>query len=462
MKWPQSKQMLTHKERELALKKAHYNIFGLQSPDVFIDLLTDSGTGGMSDAQWDALKKGDESYAGSTSALTTKETIRDLFGIPYPLLVNQGRVAENVFGNVMQRKRGLIIVGNTPFDTTRLHIEMRGGIVVDCTEKTPIPSMQEIDNYPPFLGNIDLLKLRRALEDAQSHGNKIAYVLVTATCNSNAGQPVSLNNIRETCKLAHQWDVPVFLDLARYAENAFFIKRREEEFSNTPIKTIIREMVAPADGFLVSGKKDALGNMGGFLGLKSRNLAEKIAEQIRITVGLELVDGAGYGGMSGRDIEALNQGLLESTDEQYLEKRVGQVRGLANGLFDAEIPVLPPGGHAVFIDAGQFLSHLSWDEFPGHALALALYSEGGIRSVEVGSLMLGRDPATGENRQAPQELTRLAIPRRVYTEDDMQYVAKILARIKKKASSIAPIRIDPLKEFEPRHFAAHFLWDEFK
>lgn len=461
MRWPQEKRIIAKKRRAKILQDACYNVFNILSSNVFIDLLTDSGTGMMSEKQWEALEGGDESYAGSTSALKLKQTIRNLFRVPYVLLVNQGRAAENVFGNVMQTESGLHIVGNTPFDTTRTHIEMRGGIIIDVTAETPITPMQALTAYPPFLGDINVEDLQWTLEAIKAQGKRIAYVLITATCNSNAGQPVSLKNIKDASRIAHSYGVPIFLDLARYAENAFFIKQRENEWSNFLVKDIIGEMVKPVDGFLASGKKDALGNIGGFLGLKSRELAEKIAQQIRETIGLELVDGAGYGGMSGRDIEALNQGIVESTDERYLRDRILQVRKLAEELVKLEVPVLPPGGHAVFVDAGQFLPHIAWDQFPGHALALALYLEGGIRSVEVGSLMLGRDPVTRENRKAPQELTRLAIPRRVYTEHDMRHVVETFAALKNKASRISGVTIDPEHEHEPRHFAARFLWEGF-
>ena len=461
MRWPQEKQIITREKRAEVLRKAHYNIFNILSPDVYIDLLTDSGTGRMSEKQWEALEGGDESYAGSTSALRLKQTIRNLFEVPYVLLVNQGRAAENVFGNVMQTRSGLRVVGNTPFDTTRTHIERRGGIIIDVTAETPITPMQELSVFPPFLGDINIENLYLALGAAKSWNRKIAYVLITATCNSNAGQPVSLKNIQDASRIAHSYDVSIFLDLARYAENAFFIKQRENKWGNFSVADIVGEMVKPVDGFLASGKKDALGNIGGFLGLKSRELAEKIAQQIRETIGLELVDGAGYGGMSGRDIEALNQGILESTDEQYLESRILQVRKLAEELLKLGVPVLPPGGHAVFVDAGKLLPHIPWDQFPGHALALALYLEGGIRSVEVGSLILGRDPTTRENRKAPQELTRLAIPRRVYAERDMRHVVKTFAVVQAKAYAVPGVTIDPGHEHEPRHFAARFLWEGF-
>jgi len=459
MRWPQKKRLASRKERKKILKKAHYNVFYLPSQAVYIDLLTDSGTGRMSNKQWESLEKGDESYAGSTSSIKLKRTIKNLFGVPYVLLVHQGRAAENVFGNVMQRGEEVVIAGNTPFDTTRLHIESRGGTIIDCTAQTPIPPLKKFGEHPDFLGNIDLKKFADTLKAYSKKKNRIAYVLITATCNSNDGQPVSLGNIRKTSKIAHKYKVPVFLDLARYAENAFFIKQREKEFFAMTVKNIIAEMVKPTDGFLASGKKDALGNMGGFMGLKSKELATQLTREIIMMEGLDLVDASGYGGMSGHDMEALNQGIIESTDEKYLRNRISQVNKLGEKLFEIGIPVLPPGGHAIFVDAGKFLPHLLWNEFPGHALSLALYLEGGIRSAEIGSLMLGRNPETGRNRNAPQELTRLAVPRRLYKNADMNHVVKTFANLKKKAANISPVRIDAKNELEPRHFAAHFLWD---
>jgi len=465
MKWPQKKYQLSQKERTRALKKAFYNVFYLPSEAVYLDLLTDSGTGRMSDKQWKAICNGDESYAGSQGARKLKRSIKNLFGLPYVLLVHQGRAAENVFGNVIQKEKEMHVLGNTPFDTTRLHIESRGGIIIDCTDQIPLKPLTDFSRRPIFAGNLNTANLEKEILAAKSQSKKIAYILITATCNSNAGQPVSLSNIRRTCKIARKYKIPVFLDLARYAENAFFIKRDEKEFSHLSVNEIVREMTKEADGFLASGKKDALGNIGGFMGLRSPELTDKLIGEIIRCEGLDLEytsskggcdQVGGYGGMSGRDMEALNQGIQESTNEAYLASRLAQVERLAEALFDIGIPVLPPGGHAVFVDAGFFLPHIAWNEFPGHALVLALYSEGGIRAVEVGSLMLGRDPVSGKNRRASQELTRLAIPRRLYSDRALRHVVETFKIIKLKTSKIRGIKIK--SESIPRHFRGAFEW----
>lgn len=469
MKWPQRKHLLSREERWKALQKALFNVFYLPSEAVYFDLLTDSGTVRMSRAQWNALDNGDESYAGSQSARKLKRTIKELFDVPYVLLVHQGRAAENVFGNVMQKEPGLLVLGNTPFDTTRMHIESRGGIIIDCTATHPIPPMIDPDAPQRFLGNVDILKLDAELWNAKKENRKIAYILITATCNSNASQPVSLRNIRDVCQTALKHKVPVFMDLARYAQNAYFIKHYEGH-SNLSIAEIVRAMTKMTDGFLVSGKKDALGSMGGFIGLRSPELCHELMKQVIMMEGLDLqkTDPAssfedevgGYGGMSGRDMEALSQGIKESTDDQRLGAYLGQIQWLAKELFNIGVPVLPPGGTGVFVDAGAFLPHLRWDQFPGHALALALYLEGGIRSVEIGSLILGRDPATGQNRRAPQELCRLAIPRYVYNNKQLSAVVKTFKRLKSVALKIAPVQI--VTEREPRHFSAGFSWEGIK
>lgn len=460
-RWPQKKLPLAREERESILKKAHYNVFNIPSPDVYLDLLTDSGTGRMSKKQWKALDAGDESYANSKSAAKLKETIREVFEMPYVLLVNQGRAAEAVAFNVLLNKPGLRVIGNTPFDTTRRNIEKRGGIILDKTAQTKISPLSShiYGDYQKFLGNIDLNALEMLINASARKCKKVAFILITATCNSNAGQPVSMENMRRVKEVAGRYNIPVLMDLARYAENAYFIKQWEEGYADVSISDIVKEMTSYADGFLASGKKDALGNIGGFIGLRSRELAEKIAQEIRESIGLELVNGAGYGGMSGRDMEALNVGIKESLNKRYLKQRVEQVRWLAYELYRCGVPVLPPGGHAVFVDAGQFLPHLSWEQFPGHALTLALYLESGIRAVEIGSLMLGRDPKSGKNRKAPQELVRLAIPRRVYTNDNLWEVIHAFLDIKENAHRIPGVTIDPDHEYEPRHFAARFAWD---
>ena len=487
MVYPHKKRETTKEERGELLRKAHYNLFALNSEDVFIDLLTDSGTGRMSARQWEVLKDGDESYAGSASAKRLRSTIRQVFCMPYVRLTHQGRAAEGIFNTVMLKKPGMVVLGNTPFDTTRAHIESRGGIIVDCTQSPATPPLSEWSDFSGFLGNVDTVKLAKEVKSSLKENGKIAYILITATCNSTGGHPVSLKNIRQSTAIAHAFGVPLFLDFARYAENAYFIKKYEDEYEHFTIAEIIREISSHIDGMLVSGKKDALGNIGGFLAFKSLRLPKNAIEEIVLqNVMREGLDGEerfaeideeefiqkllsqtltakeeeavdfikGYGGMSGRDMEALNQGIKESLDERYLGRRIRQVKYLVKGLYELGIPILPQGGHAAFVDAGELLPHIDWEEYPGHALALALYEEGGIRSVEVGSLMLGRDPVTGSNRKAGQELTRLAVPRRLYTKKDMDYVISKFANLQKKSCEVRPVTIDD--ETKLRHFDSTF------
>ena len=407
------------------IKEASYNLFNLRSEHVYIDLLTDSGTGAMSDKQWAAIMTGDESYAGSSSYYNLKETIREITGFEYFLPTHQGRAAENVLFSVLV-KEGDIVPGNSHFDTTKGHIEFRKASAVDCT----IDIASDTTAWHPFKGNIDLIKLENVLRE--NPAEKISCILTTITNNTSGGQPVSMENIRETGKLAGKYGIKFIIDSARFAENAYFIKLREDGYATKEIREIVREMFSYADGMTMSSKKDAIVNMGGFIGFRDEDLYSKASTYNIIYEGFIT-----YGGMSGRDMNALAQGLLEGTEFSYLESRINQVAYLGEKLKDYGIPVMEPfGGHAVFIDAKKFLPGIPKEEFPAQTLALELYVEGGIRGVEIGALMADRDPVTRQNRYPELELVRLAIPRRVYTNNHMDYIAAVVNNVFERRSAI--------------------------
>ena len=408
----------TKNERLKWIKNARYNLFNLKSEQVFIDLLTDSGTGAMSDKQWSAMMLGDESYAGASSYEKLKNTVKEITGFEYFLPTHQGRAAENVLFSALI-KEGDIIPGNTHFDTTKGHIEFRKAIAVDCI----IDEAFDTTVYHPFKGNIDLDKLKKVLKENKK--GKIPFIVVTITCNSAGGQPVSLDNLKNIHDLAKKYEVPVIYDSARFAENAFFIKSREEKYKEKSIREIIREMFSYADGMTMSSKKDAIVNMGGFIGLRDRELYRKAT-----TYNIMFEGFITYGGLSGRDMEALAQGLYEGTEYDYLESRIKQVHYLGKLLKDQDIPVQEPfGGHAIFVDAKRFLPHIPKEEFPAQTLATKLYIDGGVRCVEIGTLQADRDPVTRKNRYPELDLVRLAIPRRVYTNNHIDYIAASLARV---------------------------------
>ncbi len=408
----------TKNERLKWIKNARYNLFNLKSEQVFIDLLTDSGTGAMSDKQWSALMQGDESYAGSSSYEKLKNAIREITGFEYFLPTHQGRAAENVLFSALI-KEGDIIPGNTHFDTTKGHIEFRKAFAVDCT----INEAFDTTVYHPFKGNIDLDKLGKVLKENQK--GKIPFIIVTLTCNSSGGQPVSLDNLKNIHELAKKYGIMVIYDSARFAENAFFIKSREEKYKGKSIRKIVREMFSYADGMTMSSKKDAIVNMGGFIGLRDKELYRKAT-----TYNIMFEGFITYGGLSGRDMEALAQGLYEGTEYDYLESRIRQVHYLGEQLKEQGIPVQEPfGGHAIFVDAKRFLPHVPKEEFPAQTLATELYIDGGVRGGEIGTLLADRDPVTRKNRYPELDLVRLAIPRRVYTNNHMDYVAASLARV---------------------------------
>ncbi len=408
----------TKAEREQWIREAKYNLFNLHSGHVFIDLLTDSGTGAMSDQQWSAMMVGDESYAGASSYFNMKEAILTVLGFDYFLPTHQGRAAENVLFSVLI-KEGNIIPGNAHFDTTKGHIEFRHATAVDCT----IKEAYDTSVYHPFKGNLDLEKLEEVLKSYPAE--QIPMIIVTVTCNTPGGQPVSMENLKAVSELAKKYGTLVVLDGARFAENAYFIKTREPGYGHISIRDIVKEMMSYADAMTMSSKKDAIVNMGGFIAFRQEDLFKK-ASVFNI-----LFEGyITYGGMSGRDMNALAQGLYEGTEFNYLETRIGQVAYLGKQLMDYGIPVQQPfGGHAIFVDARKFLPMVPKEQFQAQTLAVELYLEGGVRGVEIGTLLADRDPVTRENRFPKLELMRLTIPRRVYTNNHMDYVAACLKNI---------------------------------
>ncbi len=414
----------TKEEREAYIKEAGYNLFNLKSDGVFIDLLTDSGTGAMSDKQWAEIMIGDESYAGARSYYKLKETVKELLGFEYFLPTHQGRAAENVLFSVLI-KEGHVVPGNSHFDTTKGHIEFRKASAVDCT----IAEAFDPQCIHPFKGNLDIPKLTKVIEE---HKAEIPIVIVTMTCNSGGGQPVSMENLKEVSALCKSHNIPVIIDSARYAENAYYIKTREKGYEDKSIKEIIKEIFSYADGMTMSSKKDGIVNIGGFIALRDEEIFRQASTFNIIYEGFVT-----YGGMSGRDMGALAQGLRESSEFDYLESRIEQVKYLGEKIDSYGIPVMKPiGGHAVFVDALKFFPHIPREEFPAQLLGVELYIEGGVRGVEIGTLLADRDPVTRENRYPALELLRLAIPRRVYTYNHMDYIAASLANLWERRESV--------------------------
>jgi tryptophanase len=416
----------SREEREKWLKEAKYNLFNLKSEQVFVDLLTDSGTGAMSDKQWSAMMLGDESYAGASSYYKMKDAIKNILGFDYFLPTHQGRAAENVLFTTLI-KEGDIVPGNSHFDTTKGHIEYRKATAVDCT----IDEAFDTEAIHPFKGNLDLEKLEKVFK--QYPKEQIPFIVVTVTCNSSGGQPVSMQNLKEVKKLSEQYGIMVLFDSARFAENAYFIKLREEGYAEKSIKEIVLEMFSYADAMTMSSKKDAIVNMGGFIAMRDEDLFRRASVFNIVFEGFIT-----YGGMSGRDMNALAQGLDEGTDFATLDTRVKQVEFLGNKLIEFGIPIQQPiGGHAVFVDAKKFLPNLPKEEFAAQTLALELYLEGGVRGVEIGAILADRDPKTRENRYPELELVRLAIPRRTYTNNHMNYVAIALKNVYERRNQIS-------------------------
>ncbi|MDI3270379.1 MAG: tryptophanase [Bacillota bacterium] len=438
---------LSREEREARLEMAELNVFRLSSEDVMIDLLTDSGTGAMSQAQWAALLEGDEAYAGSRSFAALKEAVEAVTGFSHFFPVHQGRGGEKILIPHLVQRRGPYVLGNMHFDTTRAHIELAGGKPLDFLT----PEAKDLESLYPFKGNADVEAMEAFIQEVGP--NQVALVILTLTCNSVGGQPVSLANAREVARLCRTYDIPFFLDAARFAENAFLVREREKELAEEQIGDIARRFFDLADGFLMSAKKDGLVNMGGLLALREEELYWELAPAV-----IALEGYLTYGGLSGRDMAALAVGLKEAVDPHHLAQRTGQVRYLAHLLEGEGIPFQkPPGGHGVFVEAGRFLPHLTPEDYPGVALAAALYLEAGVRGVEVGTFMMGRDPETGKERRAPAEFLRLAIPRRVYTDRHMEDVAEGLFHLKRRAPQIPGVKVTQ----EPhalRHFLASFAW----
>ncbi|HNV82222.1 MAG: tryptophanase [Tenuifilaceae bacterium] len=414
----------TRAEREKWIKEAKYNLFNLRSEEVFIDLLTDSGTGAMSDRQWSAMMLGDESYAGSSSYHNLKNTIQRILGFEYFMPTHQGRAAENVLFSVLI-KEGDYIPGNSHFDTTKGHIEFRKAHAVDLT----IDIASDTEAYHPFKGNVDIDKLDSYLA---KNANKVPFVIVTVTNNSSGGQPVSMECLREVRRVADKYGKPVLYDSARFAENAYFIKMREKGYENKTIKEIVKEMFSYADFMTMSSKKDAIVNIGGFIAMKSKDVWRQCS-----TYNIMFEGYITYGGMSGRDMNALAVGLDEGTEFDYLDTRIKQVEYLGNKLTGFGIPIQsPPGGHAIFVDADKVLPNVPREQFRAQTLGIELYLEAGIRGVEIGAILADRDPVTRENRFPKLELLRLAIPRRTYTNNHMDVIAVALKNVYDKRESI--------------------------
>jgi tryptophanase len=431
----------TKEERISILESAHYNPFLIPAKDVLIDLLTDSGTSAMSSHQWAGIMQGDESYAGSDSFFRFQQKIREITSMPVVIPTHQGRAAEKILFSIMGGK-GKYIVSNTLFDTTRANIEFSGATGVDliCKEgKLPtVPA--------PFKGNMDTEALQNFI--SEKGAENISLCIITITNNSGGGQPVSMQNIKQVKEICSQYKIPLFIDACRFAENAYFIKLREDGYHDKVVTDIVKEIFSYADGCTMSAKKDAFANIGGFLAMHDEELAVQCRNLLIITEGFPT-----YGGLAGRDLEAIAIGLVEVMDENYLQYRIRSIEYLTKKLIDAGVPVMQPaGGHAVYLDAKQFLPHIPVDQYPGQALVAALYIEGGIRSVEIGSLMFGKYddekliPAT-------MELVRLAIPRRVYTQSHIDYVAEVIIEVFKNRNDIKGLEITEEAAYL-RHFTA--------
>lgn len=438
--------ILSREEREERIREAKFNVFNLKGGDCYIDLLTDSGTNAMSQAQWAGIMMGDESYAGASSFFKLQESAKNLFKYGYIQPVHQGRAAEKVLFSLFLEK-GKFAISNMFFDTTRAHVELAGGRAIDCVvEEAKDPAMRV-----PFKGNMDVELLEKTI--LEKGKENIGLVVMTITNNSAGGQPVSMDNIRKTKEVCDKYCLPLNIDAARFAENAYFIKRDDPNYKESSIRDIVAEMFSYADTFTMSAKKDAIVNMGGLIGVRD----EKSPHVLKIKANCISYEGFfSYGGLSGRDMEALAIGLMEGTEEDFLRYRIGQLEYLGECLDEESIVYQSPvGGHGLFIDAQAMFPHIPYNEFPGQVLAIELYREAGIRGCDIGSYMLGNDPDTGIQLKSQFEFTRLAIPRRVYTKSHLDVIVEALTEIKKRASTIERgYRIN----WEPpilRHFQAH-------
>ena len=435
--------LTTPAERRVALEKAHYNVFSLRSRDVLIDLLTDSGTGAMSRDQWAAIQHGDESYAGSPSWELFRAAVQDLFPFTHVIPTHQGRAAEKILFSIVGGP-GRFIPNNTHFDTTRANIEFTGAVATDLV----IDEGRDPSSRHPFKGNMDPAKLEAFIAE---HGrDNVPLIMLTVTNNSGGGQPVSMANVREIREISLHHGIPLYLDACRFAENAWFIREREAEFAETDVADIVREMAALADGMTMSAKKDPLGNIGGWLALNDDALAAQCRTMLVLTEGFPT-----YGGLAGRDLEALAVGLREAVSHDYLRYRIRSTAYLAESLAECGIPVVqPPGGHAVYIDARAMLPHIPPLEYPGQSLTVELYEAGGIRACEIGTVMFGRHP-DGSEVPAAMDLVRLAIPRRTYTQSHVDYVIEVCRHVAGIASTLGGYRITR-EQPALRHFPAEF------
>ncbi|MBN8606713.1 MAG: tyrosine phenol-lyase [Caulobacterales bacterium] len=436
--------MTTRQEREAIIAEAGYNTFLIRSRDVYIDLLTDSGTAAMSDRQWAGLMLGDEAYAGSENYYHLEAAIQEHYGYRYLVPTHQGRGAENILSQLMI-KQGDFVPGNMYFTTTRLHQELAGGAFVDVI----VDEAHEPASEHPFKGNVDIAKLDRLVREVGAA--RVPYVSLEANVNMAGGQPFSMANLKELSAYCRARNIPIMLDATRAIENAYFIKEREPGYANKSVKAILREMCDLTDGATVSAKKDLLVNIGGFLALNDEGLFKRAQNLAVVYEGLHT-----YGGLAGRDMEAMAQGLREAVMESHQAARIGQVRYLGEQLEAAGVPIVKPiGSHGVFIDAAAFLPHIERDAYPAQALAAAIYVEAGVRAMERGNVSAGRDPETGANRQPNLELVRLTIPRRVYTQAHMDVVAEAVIGVHQRASTIAGLRLTYEPEYL-RFFQARF------
>ncbi len=436
--------MSTAGQRTENIQRAGYNVFLLPAREVMIDLLTDSGTGAMSASQWAAVMRGDESYAGSDSFLRFETAVQDIFGFKHVIPTHQGRAAERILFSVMCRE-GQCVPSNSHFDTTRANIEFVGAKAVDL----PCPEASRLGDPSPFKGNMDLDALQRCIE--ATGADRIPLVMITVTNNTGGGQPVAMANIRAVADICHSHDIPFYIDACRFAENAYFIQQRESGYKDKALIDIAREMFAYADGCTMSAKKDGMANIGGFLATHDDRLAQQEKNLLILTEGFPT-----YGGLAGRDLEAIAVGLYEALEQDYQHYRIVSTGYLGRHISAAGVPIVqPPGGHAVYIDAGSFCAHIPAARFPGIALNVELYREAGIRAVEIGSVMFGGGQKDGKDRIVAHELVRLAIPRRVYTQSHIDYVVEAVINVYQRREELRGYRIVEQAPFL-RHFSCRF------